>query len=75
MEAADGDGVFVTELAAKRARLGIANVMCLARCPAAHDAGLGCDIIAVLLVAKPDCFGKYAATARRLLGQNDRGGR
>jgi hypothetical protein len=40
MEAADGDGVFVTELAAKRARLGEPNVVRLARRPAANDARL-----------------------------------
>ena len=75
MEAADGNRVFVADLAAERTRLGEANVVCFARGPPAHDAGLGCDIFAVLLVAKPDRFDKYAATAKRLLGQNDWGGR
>ena len=76
MEPADGNGVFVADLAAERTRLGEANVVCFARRPAAYDAGLGCHIFAVLLVAQPDGFCSYsAATARRLLGQNDRGRR
>ena len=56
VEAADGNGVFVADLAAERTRLGEANVVRFARGPPAHDAGLGCDIFAVLLVAKPDRF-------------------
>ena len=52
MEATNWDGVFVADLAAERARLGKANVMRLARRPAADDAGLGCYIFAVLLVAQ-----------------------
>ena len=52
MEPADGDRVFVADLAAERARLGEANVMRFGRRPAADDAGLSGDELAVLLVAQ-----------------------
>ena len=56
----DWNGVFVADLAAKRTRLGEANVVCFARRPAAYDAGLGREISAVLPIAKPDGFCGHA---------------
>jgi hypothetical protein len=52
MEPADGDGVFVADLAAERARLSETKVVRFARRAAAYDARLGRDILAVLLVAE-----------------------
>src|SRR5271163_2640209 len=76
VQATDWNRVLVADLTAERARLGEANVVRFARRPAAYDAWLGCHIVAVLLVAQPDGFCSYAAaTARRLLGQNDQGRR
>ena len=63
VEATNWDGVFVADLAAERARLGKANVMRLARRPAADDAGLGCYIFAVLLVAQANGLRRNAAMA------------
>ena len=51
MKPADGDRVLVTDLAAKRPRLSEANMVRLARRAATHDARLGGDELAVLLVA------------------------
>jgi hypothetical protein len=56
MESADGDGVFVADLAAERARLGEANVMRLTRRPAADNAGLRGHELAVLLIAQRIVF-------------------
>ena len=52
MEPAERDGVFVADLPSERARLGEANVMGFGRRPAADDAGLRGDELAVLLVAQ-----------------------
>ena len=74
MEATNWDGVFVADFAAERARLGKANVMRLARRPAADDAGLGCYIFAVLLVAQANGLDRNTATARAGgPGREDRG--
>jgi hypothetical protein len=51
MEPADWDCVFVADLSAEGARLGEANVMRFGGRPAADDAGLSRDELAVLLVA------------------------
>jgi hypothetical protein len=77
MEPADWNGVFVADLAAKRTRLGEANVVCFARRPAAYDAGLGREIPTMLPIAKPDrlCSHATSATTSRLLRQNDLGRR
>jgi len=77
VQATDGNGVFVADLATERARLGEADVVRFARRPAADDAGLGCDISAVLLVAKPNRLGgdATAAVIDWLLRQNHRGRR
>jgi hypothetical protein len=56
-ETTDLDCVFVADLAAKRPRLGEANMMRLAWLSAAHDARLGGDELAVLLVAQANGFG------------------
>ena len=64
MEATNWDGVFVADFAAERARLGKANVMRLARRPAADDARPGCYIFAVLLVAQANGLDRNVATAR-----------
>ncbi len=61
MKAADGDRVFVADLAAERARLGEANVMGLARCPAADDAWLRGYELAVLLVAQANSLPRHAS--------------
>jgi len=50
MEPADGDGVFVADLPAERARLGKANVMGFGRRTAADDTGLRGDELAVVLI-------------------------
>ena len=52
METADGNRIFVADLSPERARLSEANMMCLGGRPAAHDAGLLGDELAVLLVAQ-----------------------
>ena len=64
MQATDWHGVLVADLAAERARLGKANVMRLARRPSADDAGLGCYIFGVLLVAQANGLDRNAGTAR-----------
>jgi hypothetical protein len=46
MEPADGDRVFVADLAPQRARLGEPKVMGFRRRPAADDAGLRSDVVA-----------------------------
>jgi len=64
VEATNWDVVFVADLAAEHALLGKANVMRLARRPAADEARLGCYIFAVLLVAQAKGLRRNAATAR-----------
>ena len=56
MEPADGDGVFVADFSAERTRLGEANVMRLGGRPAADDAGLRGDELAVFFVAQANGF-------------------
>ena len=56
MQPANRDRVFVADFAAKRARLGKANMMRLGRRAAADDARLGGDELAVLLIAQADSF-------------------
>ena len=75
VEATDGDGVLVTDLAAERARLGVANVMRFAGRSAAYNAGLGGEMSAVFLVAKTNRLRGDVAMANRVLRQNDRGRR
>ena len=67
MEPADGDRVFVADLAAERAGLGEANVMRFGWRPAADDAGLRGDELAVLLVAQANGLRRNATApdARR----------
>jgi hypothetical protein len=57
MEAADRDGIFVTDLSAHCARLRKAKVMCLAGASTADNTGVGRDELAVLLIAQPNWFG------------------
>ncbi len=57
VETADRDCVFVADLASKRPRLGEANVMGFRGRSAAHNARLGSDELAVLLVAQANGFG------------------
>ena len=52
MQATDGDGVFIADLSAESARLGEANVVSFTGRPAAHNARLQGDELAVLLVAQ-----------------------
>jgi hypothetical protein len=52
MEPADWDCVFVADLSAECARLGKANVVGFGGHPAADDAGLRGDELAVFLVAQ-----------------------
>jgi hypothetical protein len=74
VQATKGNRVLVADLAAERTWLSKANVVRFARRPTAYDAGLGREISAVLLVAKPDRFGGDAkAVNNRLLQQNDEG--
>ena len=73
MEATDGDRVLVADFSAERARLGEANMMRLARPPAADDARLCGDELAVLLVAQADGLWGQPTTAS-LPGQDDRRG-
>src|SRR5271165_2652988 len=73
MEATDGDRVLVADFSAERARLGEANMMRLARPPAADDALLCGDELAVLLVAQADGLWGQPTTAS-LPGQDDRRG-
>jgi len=77
VQATDGNGGLVADLAAERTRLSEANVVRFARRPTAYDAGLGREISAVFLVAKPDrfCGDATVAVANRLLRQNDLGRR
>ena len=67
MEATDRNSVLVAHLSAECARLGEAEMMRLARRPAADHAGLRCDELAMLLVAESDRFGRHATT-RSLCG-------
>ena len=60
MEPADWDRVFVADLAAKRARLREANVVRFGGGPAANDAGLEGDKLAVFLVAQTNGFRRNA---------------
>ena len=64
VEAADRNRVLVADLSSERARLGEADVMRLGGGPAADDAGLSGDELAVLLVAQPDRLGHEAAPIR-----------
>ena len=63
MDPADGDCIFVADLAAERARLGKANVMRFGGRTAANDAGLRGDELAVLLVAQTDSLRRDPTTA------------
>jgi hypothetical protein len=63
MEPADWDCIFVADLSAECARLGEADVMRFGGRPAADDAGLSCDELAVLLVAQADGFRRNASAA------------
>ena len=71
MEPADRDRVFVADLAAERAGLGEANVMGFGWRPAANDAGLGGDELAMLLVAQANGLRRNASAWRGGLGQDD----
>ena len=63
MEPADGDRVFVADLSAERAGLGKANVMRFGRRPAADNAWLRGDELAVLLVAQTNGLRRNATAA------------
>ena len=72
MEATDRDRVFVADLAPDRARLGEANVMRLARRPAADNAGLSGYELAVLLVAQANGLRCDAPAPAPVPGADDR---
>jgi hypothetical protein len=63
MQPADGDCIFVADFSAERPRLGEANVMRFGGRPAADDAGLSGDELAVFLVAQADGFRHNASAA------------
>ena len=60
MKAANRDGVLITDLAAKRARLSKAEMMGFCRASAADEAGLRGDELAVLLVSQANGLGRNA---------------
>ena len=62
MEATEGNRVLVADLSAERPWLGEAEMMRLARRPAADHTGLRGDELAMLLVAEADHFGRHATT-------------
>ena len=53
---AQWNGKFIAHLAAKGARLGKPKMVRIARCAAAHDTGLRCDELPMLLVSQPNAF-------------------
>ena len=63
MEPADRNCVFVADFSPQRARLGEANVMRFGGRPAANDAGLEGDKLAVLLIAQANGFRRNASAA------------
>ena len=69
MEPADGDRVFVADLAPQRTRLSEPKVMGFRRRPAADHAGLRSDVFAVLLVAQANSLGGQAAASYVRLGK------
>ena len=73
MEPADWHGELVADLAPERTGLGKAQVMGIGRRTTAHEARLGRDEPAVLLVAQPDCLcGDAAAADLRFIGGSGR---
>lgn len=69
MKSAYGDGEFVADFAAECARLGKANVMRFGRHPAADNARLQGDELAVLFVAEANGLRRNATTARVALSR------
>ena len=53
----------VADLAAEGPRLGKTQMVGIGRRSAAHQAGLGGNELAVILVAQPDGLGRYPAAA------------
>jgi len=73
MQSTDRDRVLVADLAAKRARLGEADMVRFAWRATANDARLRRDELAVLLVSQADGLGGDAsATGDGPSGQDDR---
>ena len=71
MQPTDGNGVFVADLAAKRTRLGKANVVRFGGRPAADYAGLSSDEFAVFFVAQTNGLRGHA-TWSCASGKDDR---
>ena len=65
MDTANWNRELVADLAAERAWLGEAQVVGICGRTAAHQAGLGGDELAVVLVAQTDGLGGYANAASR----------
>src|SRR3984957_18338335 len=63
VDTAHRDGELVADLAPKRAWLGKAQMVGVCGQTAAHQAGLGGDELAVVLVAQADGLGRYPASA------------
>jgi hypothetical protein len=61
MEPADRDRIFIADLSAESTRLREANVMHFRGRPAADDAGLGGDELAVFLLAQANGFRRNAS--------------
>jgi hypothetical protein len=59
MDTAHRDSELVADLTAQRAGLGKAQMVSICGQTAAHQAGLGGDEIAVVLVAQTDGLGRY----------------
>ena len=63
VDTAHRDSELVTDFAPERAGLGKAQMMGICGRTAAHQAGLGGDELAVVLVAQTDGLGRYPASA------------
>ena len=75
VDTAHRDSELVADFAPERARLGKAQMVGICGRTAAHQAGLGGDELAMVLVAQTDGLGRYPASAvpnspyrRRFLG-------
>ena len=63
VDTAHRDSELVTDFAPERARLGKAQMVGICGRTAAHQAGLGGDELAMVLVAQTDDLGRYPASA------------
>jgi hypothetical protein len=69
VQPADRDRVFIADLSAESTGLSKPNVMGLGRRGAAHDARLGPDELAVVLVAQANRLGGHATASYVRLGK------